>query len=91
MKEEIGAYMQDPVYKPEQWITFEQGEAGGFGQIIGAAFGTDGSWYYTISGSQADGKNRAVREDEIRSTLQNGSWIAPSITGGGKVTAYTDA
>lgn len=81
--------MIEPVFKPEQWITFEQGEVGGFGQVVGAAF--DGSdWFYSISGSQDDGSLRMVREADIIHLFQNGSWLAPT-SFSGKSSAYTES
>ena len=80
--------MKEPTYKPHDWIAFEQGDLGGFGQVIGGSFSEDG-WEYIVSGSLAGGSDRAVREDEISLVLQNGSWLAPSHFGG-HGSAYTE-
>lgn len=80
--------MQEPAFKPEVWVTFQQDTTGGFGKIIGAHY--DGTtWQYTVSGSSANGELHAVREDEVTLSLQNGSWMAPSHIGGGG-SVYTD-
>jgi hypothetical protein len=79
--------VKEPIFKPDQWITFEQGTVGGFGQIVGAAF--DGThWFYSVSGSLDDGSLRMVREDHIVHLFQNGSWLAPT-SFGGQSSAYT--
>lgn len=81
--------MKEALYKPEHWITFEQGQGGGFGQIIGGSY--DGThWYYTVQGALANGEHQSVREDEVAYLFQNGSWLAPTHLGGGN-SAYKDA
>lgn len=79
--------MKEPTYKPEQWITFEQEGAGGFGKIIGGSF--DEGWTYTVKGSLANGELCMVHEKEIVYLLQNGSWLAPSHFGG-QGSVYSD-
>lgn len=81
--------MQEPLYKPEHWITFQQGNTGGFGQIVGGSFDGE-TWLYTVEGSLADNPRRAVREDEVTYLFTNGSWLAPTHLGGSG-SAYKDA
>ena len=81
--------MKEPIYKPEHWITYQQGETGGFGRIVGGHFNSE-SWYYTVEGASADGTHTAVRESEIRFLFTNGSWLAPTSTGSSG-SAYKDA
>jgi len=80
--------VKQPAYKPDTWVTYQQGHAGGFGRIIGGLF--DGNeWIYTVSGLMTDGAHHAVREHEISHTLQNGSWVAPTALGSNE-SAYKD-
>ncbi len=79
--------MKAPIYKPENWVNFEQGETGGFGKIVGGSFDGEG-WLYIIAGSIADGSHTVAREDEITYLFQNGSWLAPSGNGGQGDSAY---
>lgn len=81
--------MKEPMYRPEYWVTYQQGETGGFGRIIGGSFDGE-SWHYTIQGSLTDGTHCSVREEEIGYLFQNGSWLAPS-GGGNHASAYKDA
>ena len=81
--------MKEPQFKPEYWVTYKQGEIGGFGRIIGGTF--DGAaWHYTIQGSLADGSDNSVLESDITYLFQNGTWIS---TAGGpnNSSAYKDA
>lgn len=81
--------MKAPTYKPDNWVTFEQGEGGGFGRIIGGSFDGE-AWVYTVSGAEEDGSHQTVREDEIGYLFQNGSWLAPTGIGSHE-SVYKDA
>ncbi len=81
--------MKEPIYKPEYWVTYQQGEAGGFGRIIGGSFDGE-TWLYTVKGVHANGDLQAVREDEIGYLFQNGSWLAPTGSGARGTSAYKD-
>jgi hypothetical protein len=70
-------------------ITFQQGNTGGFGQIVGGSF--DGTtWLYTVEGGLGENSRRAVQENEITYLFTNGSWLAPTHLGGSG-SAYKDA
>jgi hypothetical protein len=73
--------MNEPIYKPENWVTFQQGEEGGFGRIVGGSYDGE-TWHYTVAGSLADGSHQSVKEGEIGFLFQNGSWLAPTSSGG---------
>lgn len=81
--------MKQPTYKPEAWVLFQQGNNGGYGQVIGATF--DGSaWLYTVTGSRVFGTYTTVREEEIKQVLQNGSWLTVTAASA-SASAYQDA
>ena len=79
--------MKEPLKKPGQWIVFEHGDGGGFGEIIGGSF-TDGMWYYTVKGAHVDGVHTEVADSSITYTYEGGSWLAP--TGTSSQSAYQD-
>ena len=81
--------MHEPLYKPDFWVTYQQGETGGFGQIIGGVYDGE-TWHYTIKGSRVDGTHTSVRQDEFGYLFQNGSWLAPT-GGASNESAYKDA
>lgn len=81
--------MKQPTYKPEAWVLYQQESTGGYGHIIGASFNGE-VWLYTVAGPQADGSHATVREDEITQILQNGSWLAISVSAASS-SAYQDA
>jgi len=80
--------MKQPTYKPETWITFQQGETGGFGRIVGATFDGE-AWVYSVAGANADGSHHAVRETEVSQLFQNNSWLTPT-TAASSSSAYQD-
>ena len=80
--------MHEPLYKPEHWILYQQGDNGGFGQIVGGTFGADG-WHYTLRGIQLDTTLTSVSENDIIFAYEQNSWIAPTHLGGAG-SAYTD-
>lgn len=81
--------MNQPSFKPEYWITYEQEDAGGFGRIVGGSYGSDG-WSYLIAGALPNGELQTVKEEAIVLVYENGSWSAPSqITG--QNSAYVSA
>lgn len=82
--------MQQPKYKPEHWVIFKQGEAGGLGQITGAVFNQEG-WKYTIRGTLVDGGLYSIREEDV-AYLYNAddkSWTEPT-RADGQTAAYTN-
>ena len=82
--------MKTPTYKPDTWVTFQQGETGGYGRIVGASFNNEG-WFYIITGSNADGSHHSVREDEIVQSFQNNSWLSVTTSGGSSASVYQDS
>lgn len=83
--------MREPLYKPEHWVTYQQGTGGGFGRIVGASF--DGTtWIYSVAGPVLNTTYAGVQESEITMLFENGSWLAPRQNGSGNVggSAYTD-
>lgn len=79
--------MNEPTFKPDEWVIFKQDTLGGFGQIIGGTF--DGNeWQYIVKNSLIDGTHRSVSENEITHTLENGNWSTPTHFGGAG-SAYT--
>jgi hypothetical protein len=80
--------MNEPIYKPEQWIIYQQGESAGFGQIVGGSY--DGEmWNYSIKGSLLDTTFALARQNEIIRYYENGSWLEPRSGGIGNGSAYT--
>lgn len=69
--------MNEPAYKPSTWILFQQGDGGGFGQVIGGNYDGE-TWVYTVSGSLQGGELRGVRQEEVTFLLDNGTWLAPT-------------
>lgn len=83
--------MTDPRYKPQYWVTYQQGQTGGYGQIVGATF--DGqAWVYSVAGPSLNTAYTGVKEAEIIALYENSSWMAPRQNGGGNAggSAYTD-
>lgn len=82
--------MQEPKYKPEHWVIYQQGESGGFGRISGGTFNGQG-WYYTVQGAIATGQPHSVAETEIAYLYNEDdkSWIAPA-QAGGQSSVYTN-
>ena len=83
--------MTDPLYKPEHWITYKTGNAGGYGKIVGASF-NGASWVYSVAGPLLDTTYFGVQEADITAVFENNSWLAPRQNGGGDSggSAYTD-
>jgi len=81
--------MQEPAYKPDQWIIYQQGEGGGFGQIVGGRYSSE-AWIYSIKGPITDTTYASVREDEITFFNENGSWLEPQQGSLGKTSAYSN-
>lgn len=81
--------MQEPTYKPGQWVVYQQLTAGGFGEIIGGRF--DGEvWHYTVQSSQKNSDAIIVAE-EIKYTLEGGHWMPPNnIIGNSSVYAQVE-
>lgn len=73
--------MKEPTFKPEQWITYQDGIGGGFGRIVGGVFENE-AWVYTVAGASANGEHTQVAEASIIYLLQNNSWLAPTSFGG---------
>lgn len=68
--------MQEPLYAPNQWVTYKHANRGGFGEIIGGDF--DGtSWYYIVRGQSVERHAVRVKEDAIILILDNKSWLPP--------------
>lgn len=81
--------MQEPTYKPGQWVAYQQGNTGGFGEIIGGRH--DGNvWRYTVQNSSKN-SDAVVLAEEIKFTLEGGNWMAPNhIVGNSSVYAQTE-
>ena len=81
--------MQEPKYKPEHWVIYQQGETGGFGRISGGIFNGQ-SWYYTVQGSVATGQPHSVSEAEIIFLFNEDdkSWTSPA-QANGQTSAYS--
>lgn len=68
--------MKEPIYAPDQWVTYEHANGGGFGKIVGGDFdGTD--WYYAVKGQLVQGPAIRVKEDAVLLILDNKSWLPP--------------
>ncbi|UTX51198.1 hypothetical protein KI440_03250 [Candidatus Saccharibacteria bacterium TM7i] len=68
--------MKEPTYTPNQWVTYEHANGGGFGQIVGGDF--DGhSWHYIVQGQSVERHAVRVKEDAVRLILDNHSWLPP--------------
>lgn len=81
--------MQEPAFKPTQWIIFKQDDGGGFGRIVGGTFNGE-SWIYSVRGPITDTTYAEVGEEEITHFYENGSWLEPHNAGMGKASAYTE-
>lgn len=69
--------MQEPVYKPNQWVLYETDENhAGFGKIIGGTHGSAG-WMYRVKGTTQNGDAVEVSQESITFILENGNWTAP--------------
>ncbi len=68
--------MQEPIYTPNQWVTYEHADGGGFGKITGGDF--DGrDWYYIIEGQSVERRGVRIKESAILLILDNKSWLPP--------------
>ena len=75
--------MNEPSYKPNEWVVYQKDEDfGGFGQIVGGSYSTEG-WYYVLSGPLLDTTFVSVHQDEIIRLFENGSWLEPRHNGAG--------
>ena len=81
--------MNEPAYKPEQWVIYKQDAVGGFGQIVGAQFDSE-VWTYSVRGVSLDTTYVSIREDEITHFNENGSWLEPQHAGTGNGSVYTE-
>ena len=81
--------MIEPIYKPDQWIIYRQGDGGGFGQIVGGSHDGD-AWIYSVRGPITDTTFATTRQDEITHYYENGSWLEPHSGGMANGSAYTD-
>ena len=68
--------MQEPVYAPNQWVTYQHANGGGFGKIIGGDFDGD-TWHYIIKGQLVQGPAVRIKEEDIKLILDNRSWLPP--------------
>lgn len=68
--------MQEPAYTPNQWVTYESANGGGFGKVIGGDF--DGKdWHYIVKGQSVERPAVRVKESAIMLILDNKSWLPP--------------
>ena len=81
--------MITPLFKPQQWVLYQQENSGGYGAIVGATFDDQG-WLYSIKGPELDTTSIAVAELDITHTYENGSWIEMNHETGTSASAYTD-
>lgn len=81
--------MQEPAYKPTQWIIYKQGETGGFGRIIGGTYNGE-AWIYSVRGPKTDTTYTEVYEGDITFFYENGSWLEPQHAGIGRASVYTE-
>jgi len=83
--------VQEPKFKPDHWVIYQQGESGGMGRISGGTFGGQG-WNYTIVGAAVNGQPYSVSESEIAYLLGDDgkTWSTPS-QASGQSAAYTNA
>ena len=81
--------MTTPLFKPLQWVLYQQTEVGGYGKVVGATFDDQG-WLYSIKGPAADTTSVIIPEDDISHAYENGSWIAINRETGTSESAYTD-
>ena len=75
--------MNEPVYKPNQWVLYElESDAAGFGLVVGALF-NDGNWKYHVKGAASNEHDYIqVPEEAVKFILENGNWTAPQNFGG---------
>jgi|GEM_PF-5005245 len=81
--------MNGPKFKPEQWVMYKQGEAGGFGEIRGGFFDGE-TWLYSVYGPVIDTTFASVQQEEITHIYESGSWIEAHHETGGQSSAYTE-
>ena len=81
--------MNEPAYKPDQWVIYRQDGAGGFGQIVGGVHNGE-TWVYSVRGPITDTTFAEAYEDEITHFYENGSWLEPQHAGVGKTSVYTE-
>lgn len=80
--------MNEPGYKPDQWILYSSEAASGFGQIVGGTH--DGSeWTYSVKGPILDTTLEAVPESSITHFYENGSWLEARHGSSAAASAYT--
>ena len=81
--------MNEPIFKPSQWVLYELAEGvAGFGQIVGGLY-TAARWTYQVKGATPNDNNVEVPEDSIKSVMENGNWTVPHHFSGSN-SAYAD-
>ncbi len=83
--------MNEPVFKPGKWISFQKDDTtGGFGKIIGGYF--DGTnWLYAVEHATSSAGTTHVLFDEIKYSYEGETWMVPNtIVGNSSVYAQVD-
>lgn len=82
--------MNEPAYKPDEWVVYQKDETyGGFGKIVGGSF-TEEGWFYVVSGPLLDTTFVSIHQDEIIRLFENGSWLEPRRGANGGTSIYTN-
>lgn len=84
--------MNEPIYKPNQWVLYElEEDTAGYGIIVGALY-SDGIWKYHVKGATPnEHDNIQVPEEAVKSVLENGNWTIPQNFGGANSAYATGA
>ncbi len=81
--------MNEPAYKPNQWILFKQDEAGGFGEIVGGTYNGE-TWVYSVKGPIIDTTYAEVYEEDVTHFYENNSWLERQHGSAGAASVYTE-